>query len=518
MTYSKVFLYFCVSFIVGIFIDSFFKFNIPALLVVLILAILLIFVFWKYKMLVIVGFCLLFLLFGVFRHHQKDMLAIHNLIALMAEQQKEVVFLGSVCAEPDVRDAITKLVICDIELVGNQQNFADGKVLINVRKYPEYKYGDRIKIAGKLELPSFFDDSANSFDYRRYLAKDGIYAIMRYSKVTLSDEFDTSSNIFDTLRKNCFSAILDFKGKLRQVIYQNLSPPHSLMLGSIILGDKKRISDEMKEKLNITGTRHITCISGMHIIILSGMLMRLWLVLGLWRNQAFYLTIIPLALFIIMVGAPASAVRAGIMAGMILFAQKIERLRSADRAIVFAAVLILFFNPLLLIGDIGFQLSFLASIGIIYLDPIAQNFYKESKLKKYFQISVGSLKSTWDIVFMSLSAQIFTLPILIYNFGYVSLVVIFTNILIIPILPFIFGMGFLFIFSGMFCGLLGWLLSLPCWLILSYIIIVIEKFSNIPFASCSLNMHWIIIPVFYIVLGMIVRHFYRKSKEPFFLR
>ena len=206
------------------------------------------------------------------------------------------------------------------------------------------------------------------------------------------------------------------------------------------------------------------------------------------------------------------------MAGMILFAQKIERLRSADRAIVFAAVLILFFNPLLLRSDIGFQLSFLASIGIIYLNPIVQNFYQKSKLKKYFQPSAYSLKSIWDVVFMSLSAQVFTLPILIYNFGYVSLVVILTNILIIPVLPFIFGIGFLFIFSGVFCGVLGWLLSLPCWLLLSYIIIVIERFSNVPFASYNLNMPWIIIPVFYVILGIIVRSFYKKSKEPFFLQ
>jgi uncharacterized membrane protein len=136
MTYSKVFLYFCVSFIVGIFIDSFFKFNIPALLVVLILAILLVFVFWRYKMFVVIGFCLVFALIGVFRHHQVDILAVNSPLTLMAEQQQEVVLQGSVCAEPDVRDTITKLTICNIELNNNSQNFLNGKVLINVERYP----------------------------------------------------------------------------------------------------------------------------------------------------------------------------------------------------------------------------------------------------------------------------------------------------------------------------------------------------------------------------------------------
>jgi competence protein ComEC len=514
MTYSKIFLYFCVSFIAGIFIKSFFNFNIPAMLVVLILAILLISVFYKRKTAVVIGFCLFFLLLGIFHLHRHELSIANNPLTLMAGQNQENVFFGTVCAEPDVRKTTTKLSICEIESLDNSENFLDGKILITVKKYPEYKYGDNIKIIGTLEEPVVFD----SFDYKKYLAKDGICAVMYFPKIKLLDKTNVSKTFLNTLVENSFGAILDFKKKLKRVISQNLSPPQSSILGSIILGDKRKISDQWKEKLNITGTRHITCISGMHIIILSGMLMRLGIALGLWRRTAFYFTVFLLFLFIIMVGAPPSAMRAGIMAGMILFAQKIGRLRSADRAIVFAAVLILFFNPFLLSRDIGFQLSFLASIGIIYLHPIAQNFYPGKMIKQYFQLSQDSIRSIWDIVFMSLSAQIFTLPILIYNFGYVSLVVIFTNILIIPILPLIFGLGFVFILLGAVCGFLGWLLSLPCWLLLTYIIIVVEKFSLLSYASYNLTVPWMFIPVFYIILGIIVWHYNKKFSLPRFLR
>jgi len=193
------------------------------------------------------------------------------------------------------------------------------------------------------------------------------------------------------------------------------------------LGDKRRLSEELKEKLNIAGVRHITAISGMHIMILSGVLMYLAMALGLWRGQAFYFALIILILFIIMVGLPASAVRAGIMVFFYLLAEKVGRPKSGSRAIVFAATCMLIANPLLLKLDVGFQLSFLAVMGITYLMPLLQKFLK------------------FRLLAMTLSAQVFTLPILIYNFGYVSFAAPITNILIVPLLPFIMGLGFVFV-------------------------------------------------------------------------
>ena len=117
-----------------------------------------------------------------------------------------------------------------------------------------------------------------------------------------------------------------------------------------------------------------------------------------------------IAFFIIMTGFQSSAVRAGIMGGLFLLGQYLGRMSVSSRSIVIAAALMLAHNPLLLKLDVGFQLFFLAMIGIIYLMPVFQDWFR--KIPAMFQLR--------NILAMTLSAQIFTLPILIYNFGYLS--------------------------------------------------------------------------------------------------
>jgi len=342
-------------------------------------------------------------------------------------KEKNVSFTGIVRAEPDVRETCIHLTI--------------GDILVTAGRYPEYHYGDQLKITGKLEPPPVFDE----FNYRDYLKKDGIFAVIYYPKIELLQE--GRGNFI-------YAKILQFKGKLRETIYQNLSPPQGSILGAILLGDKSRMSDDLKEKLNQAGVRHITAISGMHIMILAGILISL--------SHSFYLSLALLFLFILMIGFPASAVRAGIMGGLFLLSKKLGRETSAFRTIVFAAALMLAFNPLLLKSDIGFQLSFLAVLGMIYLTPYLQRWLKSR------------------ILSMTLAAQIFTLPVLIYNFGYVSYIAPLTNILIVPLLPFLMGLGLIFALAGLIFQPLAWMISWPVWLLLSYITGIVELFSKFP--------------------------------------
>ena len=192
------------------------------------------------------------------------------------------------------------------------------------------------------------------------------------------------------------------------------------------------------------------------------------------------------------------------MGGLFIFAQYLGRLNASSRAIVFAAAAMLAVNPLLLRSDVGFQLSFLAMLGIIYLMPAFQNCLKK--------IPVKGLR---DILSMTLAAQVFTLPILIYNFGYISLVAPVTNILIVPLLPFIFGLGFLFGLAGMFSPFLGWLFSLPCWLFLAYVIGIINRFSSLSFASLTLQISWLWLLFFYAILSLITWRLVKKQRLKF---
>lgn len=467
MTASKVFLFICLGFVFGIALSSFFTISQVLMLGFLVLGILLISVFWKYKNFVVLGFCLLFLVVGVWRYQ-----TVKSGIPENVEQ--DIILIGVVSKEPDVRETNIKLTI--------ESENATGKILVTTSRYPEYQYGDKLKLSGKLEAPYVFDD----FNYKEYLSKDGIYSVMYWPEIEL---IGAGHGNF------VYANILQFKNKVRESFYQNLSPPQSSILGAIILGDKRKLSKELKEKLNIAGVRHITAISGMHIMIISGILMYSLMALGLRRRKAFCFTLILLTLFIIMIGFPSSAVRAGIMGSLFLLAQTVGRPKSGSRAIVFAATFMVAVNPFILKLDVGFQLSFLAVMGIIYLMPL---FQKWLKLR---------------ILAMTLAAQVFTLPILIYNFGYVSLIAPITNIFVVPLLPFIMVFGFISGLAGMLWQPLGWVFSWPAWFLLTYLVKIVDWLSQFFLASITLeNIHWIWPAIFYLILGYVVWWLNKREK------
>jgi len=529
MTAPKIFLYFCLSFVGGIFLSSVFRIPLFLILTILILGILLISVFWEYKNFVIIGFCILFLVLGIWRH-QMALSKIEN-SPLQNFIGKEITFVGLVDKEPSKRGKTAKLEIKVEKIIAdsnppatlppsagpsngspltkvNSEGISSGsyraKVLVTVWKYPEYDYGDKLKIQGKLEEPGIFEGLPRSelallrdFNYKDYLAKDGILAVMNFPEVELVEK-----NQGNFLKKT----LISFRQKLEESLNKTLSRPHSAILEALLFGTEENISKEWKEKLNLTGTRHIAAVSGMNITIISSLIFGFLLWLGFWRNQAFYLSIILIIFYILMIGAPASAIRAGIMALLLLTAQHFGRFSSASRSIVLAATLMLFQNPLILRWDIGFQLSFLATMGMIHLQPILSEKFK--KIPDVWQ-SRDNLSST-------LAAQIFVFPILIYNFGQISIISPITNILILPIIPFLTILGFIFSFIGIFWQGLAQILSWPAWLGITYIFKIVDLSSKISFASLTFkNVHWVFLIISYLVLGIIVWRIKESQKLKF---
>ena len=401
-------------------------------------------------------------------------------------------FVGYVVKEPDKRSSNTKLKVKSQKLkVVDEWINVSGNILITTRRYPEYQYGDELIITGKLKTPEIFED----FNYQGYLAKDGIHSVIYYPKIEPTSK--NHGNFF-------YKAIFSFKDKIKQAVEKTMPLPEVAILEALTLGNKRSLTENLKNQLNITGIRHIVAISGMHIMILSQILMYLLIGLGLWRGQAFYFTLAILILFIIMVGAPASAVRAGIMGGILLWAQKIGRLSNSGRAIVFVGAIMLALNPLLLRFDIGFQLSFLAVLGIIYLKPIFDDWLNKVLPQKF---------KTKSIITMTLAAQFATLPILVYNFGRISFISPLSNVLIVPVLPYVMGAGFIFSLGSVLWLGLGKILIWPAWFMFAYITKLVEFLSKIPFAAREIsNVHWIWLVGYYILLmGFLC--WYRKSKS-----
>jgi len=195
------------------------------------------------------------------------------------------------------------------------------------------------------------------------------------------------------------------------------------------------------------------------------------------------------------------------MGGLFLLGQKIGRRSVSSRAIVIAAGIMLVINPLLLFYDVGFQLSFLAVLGIIYLSPAFRRWLRFVPEVKFFNFR--------SILVMTFSAYIFTLPILIYNFGRVSLIGPLTNVLILPFIYWIMIFGFIFSLAGMFWQPLAWILSWPVWFLLTYLLKVVEFFSQ-PWAARTIeNVHWFWLIVSYLILGYLAWYLNKRERLKF---
>ncbi len=254
------------------------------------------------------------------------------------------------------------------------------------------------------------------------------------------------------------------KEKFREVINSNLPNPQSAILSGILLGDKLNISKEWKQKLANTGTSHIVAVSGMNIVMLAEILIGLAGLIGLFRQQALWLSLILIWLFIALIGFQASAIRAGIMGSILIFCQILGRQGASFRALCLAISIMLAIQPELLRYSLSFQLSVLATLGLIQIGPIIQ-----SKVKS-------------EIISAALSAQVFTLPLLIYSFGCVSLVGLVVNILIVPLLPTIMVLGIIFLVFGLLNSGLAIILAWPVGILLSVVVWLIGIFSKIPFS------------------------------------
>ena len=285
-----------------------------------------------------------------------------------------------------------------------------------------------------------------------------------------------------------------------------LGEPEASFTRAIVLGDKNGIPENIRRTFSRIGLSHVIAISGMHISILAALVMGLLFGAGLARKYAFYLSTLFLIFYIILIGLPASAVRAGLMGFLVLWALYIGRLNKIINSIIFTAAVLLLFNPKLLRSDIGFQLSFLAVLGIVYAYPLIDGWLEKIKIPK--------AKGMRDIFGITLAAQIFTMPILMLNFSTISLIAPFSNLAVIWTLPFLLAatfaaLGMSFIIPG---------LSVIFFLGTKYIILYIFKvgvlLESVPFSYVEVGNFWAgWIVFFYLILSFFITNLTKKQKH-----
>ena len=511
MSKSQIFLFFCSSFIVGIFIQSLVNFPQLLWLGFLILGIIMVAMFWgRAWKIVIIGFCLMLLVGGAWRYILTS--DVNNLVSQFNDKEK-VSLIGVIEQEPDVRSDNIKYKVKTLEVGQIPYGFSpkinfikvEGNILLVAKKYPEYEYGDKIEVVGKLKTPN----SSEDFDYKQYLAKDDIYSIIYFPEIKLL--VSGQGNWF-------LDKLLTVKNKFEDSINKILVEPQSSLLAGLLLGEKRGLPLDLMANFSLTGTTHIIALSGYNITIIAVTLISLFNFFMLRRRLAFWLALATIVLFVLMTGAAASVVRAAIMGILVLLAQQVGRLYSIRNALIFAGAVMVYLSPKVLVFDLGFQLSFGATLGLIYISPILQTWFEpkegDSLLaqitgRKKFIESMGSLKS---ILIATLAAQIAVLPLLIINFGQLSLIAPMANLLILPFIPATMLLGFLGALGGLIFLPLGQVFGWIAWLFLSYEIKIIELLAKIPIAAISFKWNWLGGGIYYAILIWLIWRFNSKQK------
>ncbi len=407
---------------------------------------------------------------GIFRYELKDSAQLD--INLENNIGNKVVISGIVSNEPARKEKQAVLVVNfkDI-LISSSTVVVSGRGVVSTDLYPELKYGDLIKISGKLEKPENFANqnasTTNDFDYVSYLGKDDIFYKIDFAKTEL-----VSSRHGNVVKNFLFKIKNSFMNNLNKTI----SAPEAPLLSGILLGTKSSIDKNTTEIFRKAGLSHIVALSGYNISVVANAIMKTFSFLP--RTVGFLGGTFGIILFVIMSGASSTAVRAGMMALIVILAGITRRNYQAGRALLVAGLLMVIINPKILVFDISFQLSFLATIAIIYVSPVLKN--KFSFITEKYGLR--------DNVSTTISAQILVLPLILYKMGMLSLVALPANILVLAFIPAVMLFGFI-------TGTLGfiWLpLSLPfawiSWIILAYMINVSEFFANLPFSS--VNVSW----------------------------
>jgi competence protein ComEC len=208
-----------------------------------------------------------------------------------------------------------------------------------------------------------------------------------------------------------------------------------------------------------------------------------------------WLILIGLLFFVILTGASASVVRAAIMGMIVVLAKHLGRIGKISNVLIFSAVLMVIVNPKILIWDAGFQLSFLATIGLVYLSPRLLPLFKWVPKKMALQENFVS----------TLSAIIFTLPLILFSFQRLSIVAPLVNLLVLPVIPISMLFGFVMFLSSLVHTFFGQVIGWFTWLLLKYVVEVVELFASFSWASVEVSLSWwmmflLYIGLFYLIL------------------
>ncbi len=462
-------IYLSCAWVAGILLGSIFDLH-PALLFSALVPLPILFITHQHRKLVILAsLCLIALFAGALRYpsslpaDDKNYLRFYN-------DQETVEIEGVVDTDPETGDKTTHLRLSATRIKVEQAwQEISGTVLLFVPRYPTYHYGDELRVTGNLQTPPQLDD----FDYQAYLSHQGIYSTMLYPQI---EPLDTGKG------SKPLHWLYSVRNNLSQTLAKALPEPQVSLAQAILLGKRDNLPPQLKTDFSETGTSHLLAISGLHLSIVTGILLSI----GIWlfgRRHHIYiwLTLGAIWLYALLTGMNPPILRAAIMASLFLTAELLGRQRSAFTSLSFAAAIMVGVNPQIL-WTASFQMSFTAMAGLIFIFPPLQ-----SLGRKVVSATLGSdgtavsiANLITDSFSVTLGAIIAVWPVIAYHFGIISLDTLPATFFALPALPAIIVTAALTAGVGLVALPLaqgiGWL----AWFFLSYMLWAVKCFATLP--------------------------------------
>lgn len=383
---------------------------------------------------------------------------------LAAMEPGEVVIVGEVASPPELTgfgylaDMTVEGVWYEGEEVirgGGVEVFAPGLDGVGV--------GDRVRVNGDISLPEVGEDG---FDYGKYLATKRISAVV---EATGAWPVDEERGWIGRVHRRTDIAL-----------GYGLHPEEAAVVRGMVLGDRSLIPEELDEAFQKSGITHVLAISGQHVAVLTAVIYFVLRAFAVPLVARVPMTLALIWAYIVVAGAPPSALRAGVVATLVLGAGLIDRQVSPLHFMSTMLAVVLAYNPLL-VYNTGFQLSVAAVFGILLLRKPLKRLIEKTVFRPFGK--PPDLIS--NLLAISLAAQVATTPIIAAAFGQVSVIGVATNLVAVPISGPILTLGLLAAMVGNVVPLLAFPLNAVNGSLVTVLEVVAETAASLPFATVT---------------------------------
>lgn len=350
---------------------------------------------------------------------------------------ENVEIVGTIISDP-INKQYKNQYILKVEKINKNKSYKNTNLQLNVKK-EQLNYGDKIIVKGNFEEASRARNEGG-FDYKQYLKSKNIYGIITVDKEDISFIKKNNVDVINLLANKVSNSM-----KIK--IEQNLSNETSQLLSGILIGNKSNLQKEIQEDFKNSSLSHVLAISGMHVsYVMLGITFAISKI-KFSKKVSKIITILILLFFIILTGKTASVTRACFMSSYIILASMFHKKAHVLTSISISLLIILIINPYFIL-DIGLQLSYGGTVGIVLIYPILKKHKnkKEDKSRKVKKIIYKIKDKIIDTILITISANLIIFPIVLFHYNTMSFTFIISNLLISPIIGIIIILGFISVF------------------------------------------------------------------------